>query len=145
MLNSKLPSYAKSSHSTCYITLCDLLWQNREQVRVTSFSLSRNQQCRIFLSDTNYQGIPIQKLWNSLSITKAYLGWTIIKLNSRNEYCVCFVIDNMLIVNILYGSMHRIGPILVMQYCADKMRNICLNCNLFPVSPEQVTYAWWYS
>ena len=40
-------------------------------------------------------------------------------------------------------SIHRVGLIywlLVMQYCADKMRTIDLPCDLFSVSPEQVTY-----
>ncbi len=37
----------------------NLVWQNREQVGATSFSLSRNQQCRLFLSNTITHGIPI--------------------------------------------------------------------------------------
>ncbi len=42
-------------------------------VGATSYSLSRNQQCRLF--DTITQGNRIYKPWNSLSITKAYLDY----------------------------------------------------------------------
>ena len=35
----------------------------------------KNQQCRLFLSNTITQGIPIYKMLNSLSITKAFLDY----------------------------------------------------------------------
>ena len=41
------------SKSLLNVNKCDLLWRNREQVGATSFSLSKNQQRRLFLSDTN--------------------------------------------------------------------------------------------
>ncbi len=52
---------------------------------------------------------------------------------------VYFVMDDVPIVNILVlsGSIHRVGPLLVMQYCTDKMRNI-LPCDLFYHSRLQI-------
>ncbi len=50
-------------------------------------------------------------------------------MHSMNTLCA-FVIDDVLIVNVVSGG--RVGPILVMQYCTGKMRNICLTtCSLF--------------
>ncbi len=34
-------------------------------------------------------------------------------MNAQHEYSVCFVIDNTLIVKVRLGSVHRVGPILV--------------------------------
>ncbi len=68
-------SFVKTLIVLSFVVICDLLWRNREQVGAISFSLSRNQQCRLFLSNTITQCNPIQKPWNSISINKAYLGY----------------------------------------------------------------------
>ncbi len=77
-------------------------------------------------------------LWNSLSITKAYIGWTIIigVTHERTTPILCaFVSDDLLLVNVLSGWMHRVYwsscHTIIVQYCP---------CDLSLVSPEQVTY-----
>ena len=40
------------------LNICDLLWRNREQVGVTSYSLSRNKQSRLVLSNAITRGNP---------------------------------------------------------------------------------------
>ncbi len=55
----------------------------------------------------------------------------------RMNILVCFVFDVAFIVKVLSRSMHRIRPILVMQYCLENEKH--LPCHLFPVSTEQVT------
>ncbi len=44
------------SFKPIFYQICDLLWRKREQVRVTSYSLSRNQHCRLFLSEYSHSG-----------------------------------------------------------------------------------------
>ncbi len=117
--------------------ICDLLWQNREQVGAKSFSLSRNQQCRLFLSDTitperaflsGSCGTPFQ--WQQLTLT--------IKKGVAHER------TSAMLCGIVFGWTHRVVPILVMNtiHCVQVqviMSNI-LSSDLFPVKPEQVTY-----
>ncbi len=55
-----------------------MLWWTREHIAATSSSFSRNQQFRFYLSDTIRTFSLEADMWNSLPITKAYLGWTII-------------------------------------------------------------------
>ena len=105
---------------------CDLLWQNREQVRATSFSLSRNQQCRLLLSNT-IRAFLSRICGTPISIAKAYRGWTVMSCSwthSKNTQCALLLMVH-LIVNFLSNSMHRVGPILVMQYGKER-ENTCL-------------------
>ncbi len=54
-------------------------------------------------------------------------SWT----HSVNTLCP-FVIDYVLIVSVMSGWMHWVGPVMVRQCCTDKRSNIChVTCSLF--------------
>ena len=125
---------------TCFV-ICDLLWWNREQVGATSLSLSRGQQSRLFY--------PIQSLRGSFleAVELPFNNWGLLWMNyyKRSHYwmhcmkTLCTLLLMMcLLSKVLSGSMHRVGPIFVMQYCMENEKH--LPCGLFLVSPEQVTY-----
>ena len=60
-------------------------------------------------------------------------------MNAQHEYSVCFVIDDKLIVEVLSGSMHRVGPLLVVQNCTEN-ENICrATCFLFRQSRSHIS------
>ena len=90
----------------------------------TSFSLNKNQQGRLFLSNTITQGILIKKPWN-------YKGLPWLSLHE----CTIWTLS---------GWMQRVGPILVMQYTVQVKGETSLPSDLFPVTPEQVTYVTQY-
>ena len=59
-------------------------------------------------------------------------------MNVQYKYSVCFVIDDALIVKVLSGLMHTVGPtcILVIQYCMENEKH--LNCDLFHLRPGHI-------
>ena len=117
---------------------CDLLWWNREQVEATSFSLSRNQQCMLYISDTILSrscGTPYQYLRLTLEWINYYKKELL--MNALHEFSVCFVIDDVFIVKVLSRSMHRVGPILVIQYCLENENIYLVTCSLFCQSSSQ--------
>ena len=99
--NPTLPTVLPKFISKLTAHICDLLWQTREHVRATS--------CTIFCllqSELTYL-----ELWNSLSITKAYLGWTIVKwitMMQINNAVWGFCYSDGILINILPGWMHRV-------------------------------------